>query len=184
MREFSILKFIKRIPALIVYQILMMFIIEKKCAKDIQKSLKRKFNNLLNYKTILKFLKSIRQCIAEYIKHCYKLNQIGGAPEMNRNITIDKTLILHEGQKQIWLFGGIDMTIKAICLDVVPERNTINLKYFIKKHIEPGSNITHDGWSGYTFLNDENSVWTYETHIHGAGDFGYGPHSTSHIEQF
>ena len=60
MREFSILKFIKRIPALIVYQIIIMFIIEKKCVKNIQKSLKRKFNITPNYNTILKFLKCIR----------------------------------------------------------------------------------------------------------------------------
>lgn len=40
-REFSILKFIKRIHASIAYQILMLFIIEKKSAKNIQKSMKK-----------------------------------------------------------------------------------------------------------------------------------------------
>ena len=69
MWEFSILKFIKRIQASIVYQILIMFIIEKKCAKDIQKSLKRKFNNTFNYNTILKFFKSIRQYIFKNITY-------------------------------------------------------------------------------------------------------------------
>lgn len=57
MREFSILKFIKRIPASIVYQMIMMFIIEKKNAKDIQTYLKMKYKNSPNYNTILKFLK-------------------------------------------------------------------------------------------------------------------------------
>ena len=40
-----------------------------------------------------------------------------------------------------------------------------------------------DGWSGYSFLdNADFSVWEHETHNHGAGDFGFETHSTSHIE--
>ena len=103
---------------------------------------------------------------------------------MNRTFAIDETLIMHEGQKQVWLVGWIDTTTKALRLDIVPERNSINLNYFVKNHIEPGSNITHYGWSGYNFLDDENSLWTHEPHVHGTGDFGYSLHSTSHIEQF
>ena len=49
----------------------------------------------------------------------------------------------------------------------------------------PGSHITHDGWAGYGFLdNNDESVWTHETHTHASGDFGHGLSSTSHIEQF
>ena len=66
------------------------------------------------------------------------------------------------------------MTTKAIRLDMVPERNSINLEYFVKSHIDPGSNITHYGWSGFSFFNDKNSVWSHEAHIYGAGDFRYG----------
>ena len=39
------------------------------------------------------------------------------------------------------------------------------------------------GGSGYRFLDNPNSfVWDHEIHNHGAGDFGYGERSTSHIE--
>jgi len=82
---------------------------------------------------------------------------------------------MHEDQKPIWLVGGIDMTSKAVSLDIVPERNTINLKYFVENHIKPGTNISHDGWPGYNFLDDYDSVWTHKVHIHGGGDFGYVP---------
>jgi len=37
---------------------------------------------------------------------------------------------------------------------------------------------------GYSFLDDEDSVWTHETHNHCHGDFGTGEHSTSHIESY
>ena len=184
MRTYSILKFVKRIPASIVYAIIKMFIIEKKCAKDIQKTLKRNIHASPNYNTIKKLLKIIRQCFFEYIKYSYKFKQIVGPPKKNRTVAIDETLIMHEQQKQIWLVGGIDTTTKAIRLDIVPERNSINLKYFIENHIEPGTNISHYSWPGYSFPNDNDSVWTHEVHIHGGGDFGYGAHSTSHIEQF
>ena len=184
MRYYSIIKFAKRIPASIVYTIIKLFIIEKKCAKDIEKTIKRNIHISPNYNTITKFLKKIRQCISEYIKYNYKIKQIGASPENNRTVAIDETLIMHEGQKQIWLVGGIDTTTKAVRLDIVPQRNSINLKKFVRNHIEPGTNISHDGWSGYQFLDDDESVWTHEVHIHGGGDFGYGTHSTSHIEQF
>ena len=38
-----------------------------------------------------------------------------------------------------------------------------------------------DGWTRYYFLNN-NINYTHERHNHGAGYFGYGTHSTSHIE--
>lgn len=51
---------------------------------------------------------------------------------MNRTVAIDETLIMHEGQRQVWLVGGIDTTTKYVRLDIVPERNSINLKKFEK----------------------------------------------------
>ena len=90
---------------------------------------------------------------------------------------------MHEGHTQIWLVGGIYATSKALRMDIIPERNATNLEIFVKNHIEPGSNINHEGWMGYSFLDNDNSVWTHETHMHGTGQFGYGLHSASHIEQ-
>lgn len=97
---------------------------------------------------------------------------------------MDEAFIIHEGHKQIWLVSGIDTITKTVHLDIVTERNSCNLKYFIKNHIESKINISLEGWSDYYFLNDNYSVWTHETHVHRGGDFGNGEHSTSHIEQF
>ena len=47
-----------------------------------------------------------------------------------------------------------------------------------------GTHITHDGWQGYSFLKDDDSVWTDEEHNHAHGDFGYGKCITSHIENY
>ena len=67
--------------------------------------------------------------------------------------------------------------------DIIEERNMQNLEIFSKNHIEPGTLVATDGWSGYRFLdNPDSSVWEHEIHNHGAGDFSYGERSTSHIE--
>ena len=146
--------------------------------------MKESYQCVPNYSTILKILNNIRYCIAEYLKYAYKLVQKGGDPNSNRTVTIDETLITHIDSKQIWIVGAIDTTTKNVRLDVIPERNGHNLKIFVSNHILPGSNLTHDGWQGYNFIDDDDSVWTHETHNHGHGDFGLGSHSTSHIEAF
>jgi len=61
-------------------------------------------------------------------------------------------------------------------------RNAENLKIFITNHIIPGTNIIHDGWRAYSFLDSEDSVYTHEEFNHGQGNFGHGVHSTSLIE--
>ena len=67
--------------------------------------------------------------------------------------------------------------------DIIEERNMQNLEIFCKNHIEPGTLVVTDGWSGYRFLdNPDSSVWEHDIHNHGAGDFGFGERSTSHIE--
>ena len=70
--------------------------------------------------------------------------------------------------------GAVDTNTKQICLDIINERNSANLKIFVYNHIVPGTHIIHDGWSGYIFLNDDDSVYTEEEHNHGAGNFGHG----------
>ena len=35
--------------------------------------------------------------------------------------------------------------------DIIPHRNSANLKLFAMNHILPGTHITHDGWAGYNF---------------------------------
>ena len=82
----------------------------------------------------------------------------------------------------IWLVGAIDTETKELRLDVIKERNSTNLKIFINNHVEPGTHIVHDSWRAYSFLDGEDSIYTHETLNHGAGNFGQGNHSSSHIE--
>ena len=44
-----------------------------------------------------------------------------------------------------------------------------------------GTFFTHDGWTGYVFLNN-NISFSHEEHLHHGGDLGYGTGSTSYIE--
>ena len=39
-----------------------------------------------------------------------------------------------------------------------------------------------DGWRGYNFLDGNDSYWKHESHNHGGRYFGFGSHSTSHME--
>ena len=54
--------------------------------------------------------------------------------------------------------------------DYILERNTINLFKFVNNHIEAESYMIHDGWSGYSFLDNDDSAWTDEMHLKGGGD--------------
>ena len=113
------------------------------------------YQRIPNYTTILNILKNFRKVIVEFIKYNYKLHQIGGPPEEECTVAIDETLITHNDGEQIWLVGAIHTTKKAIRLDVMKERNSTNLKIFVQNHIAPGTNITHDGWNGYNFLDHD-----------------------------
>ena len=53
---------------------------------------------------------------------------------------------------------------KSNYTDIVPERNSINLKYFIENHIEPGTNISHYGWPWYSFPNDNHYYGPWGTY--------------------
>ena len=68
-----------------------------------------------------------------------------------RTVSLDETLIMHEGGTQIWLVGAIDTTNKAIRLDIMSSRTSENLKIFVQNNIIPGTNIRHDRWAGYNF---------------------------------
>ena len=72
-RECSFLKFAKMIPATIVYEVILLFIIEQKNGKDIELVLKNKYDKIPNYRRILFILENIRKIIVEYLKYNYKL---------------------------------------------------------------------------------------------------------------
>lgn len=75
MNSYSILKFVKTIRVSISYTIIKVYNRKKKCAKDLQTTLKRNINKSPNYNLITKFLKIIKQCISEYIKNSYNMKQ-------------------------------------------------------------------------------------------------------------
>ena len=75
----------------------------------------------------------------------------------------------------------MDTKLKNIRLDILRQRNAENIETFVLNHFREGTHFTHDGWSGYNFLKN-NINDTHELHNHGAGDFWFSTHSTSHIE--
>ena len=79
---------------------------------------------------------------------------------------------------------AIDTSSKSVRTDIIPERTRDNLKKFVINHIIPGTHLTDDNWVAYNFLEDEDQVWTLESHTHGNGDFWFGLQSTRHIEQY
>ena len=75
-RYYSFLKFTKTVPASIVYEILKLFILDKRNAKEIEQHLLLKMYRVPNYPTILNILENFRNYIAEYIKLNYKVKRI------------------------------------------------------------------------------------------------------------
>ena len=160
-----------------------LFLLSKLNTKQIYNKLLTHVKNCISYNTVCAILDNIRNCIANFLKHQYRLKQIGGAPEKHKIIAVDESLILHDNKDaMIWLVGAIDTETKELRLDIIKERNSTNLKIFINNHVESGTYIVHDGWRAYSFLDGEDSVYTHKTFNHRAGNFGQGNYSTSHIE--
>ena len=133
-------------------------------------------------KTIFKFMKFIRKSIACYLKNVYNTKEISNF-NGNKNYAIDESLFTHVNNEQIWVIGIINTSDKTqFRCNYSKIRNTDYLKAFIEKYIKAGNCIISDGWSGYNFLNDENSGYHHISYNHGAGNWGVGEYSTSHIE--
>ena len=171
-----------KLPCSIILKIFDLFIITKLNGSQIYSTLSNTFNISISKVTILKILDNIRQMLANYMKDKYRNFPIGGDPDTNKVVALDETLIVHINGEQKWLVGAIETVSRKIRLDILPERNSQNLEIFVKNHILPGTTIVTDGWAGYNFLDNEESVWPHEIYNHGAGNFGYGAHSTSNIE--
>lgn len=184
LRYYSVFRLAKKVPASIVYKIIEKFILEGSNAHELFKYINNTYKIKLAESTLQKILKNIRYILAEYMKKNYDSSLIGGINENNipRIVAIDESLFLHDSLgNQIWVVGGIETKELRMRLNVINLRNSENLETFIFNNFKEGTHFTHDGWSGYTFLNN-NINFTHETHIHGGGDFGLGYHSTSHIE--
>lgn len=183
LRYFSIFKLFRKIPASVIYKILELFIVKKQNAKEITAEIKNIYNKKVKYEAINKTIGKLRQIITEFIKIKYRKYNIGGFDQNNnqRIVAIDESLFTHDELGQVWVVGGVDTCLKNIRLDILRIRNSANISTFIYNHFKEGTHFTHDGWRGYDFL-DNDINFTHETHNHGAGDFGLGERSTSHIE--
>ena len=53
---------------------------------------------------------------------------------------------------KVWIVGLVERSTKVI-MHPVDNRNAITLNTIIQRHVEPGSNVYTDGWSGYNDLN-------------------------------
>lgn len=103
---------------------------------------------------------------------------------MHLKCSIDESLFTHiKSGESVWVLGVINNQDKnAFRLEATTKRNSETLKLFIKKYIGKGNTIISDGWTGYVFLDSDNSEYLHDTHNHGHGDFGFGLNSTSSIE--
>ena len=117
------------------------------------------------------------------MKNKYRNHRIGRDPNTEKIVAVDETLVLHyEHGNQIWAIGAKEPSSNKLQIDVMKTRNSHNLEIFVNNHVEAGTTIVTDGWSGYSFLDSDNSVWSHEIYNHGAGNFGVGSHNTSHME--
>ena len=128
-------------------------------AKDAEKYIKEEKGQIISSRVIGKIYQSIREVLYKYL---YKIYQHDLLLEENMHLkcSIDESLF-------------------------TPKRNSETLKLFIKKYIGKGNIIIiiiSDGWTGYAFLDSDNSEYLHDTHNHGHGDFGFGLNSTSSIE--
>ena len=182
LRKYSLFSLNPKYPASVICWIIYQFFIPKTNATP--ELIKNKFKNHSSLKTIYDILFKIQKIIADYLKYIYRAKQIGGPPEKKHYCSSWWKFVVHDtNNQQIWIVGAKETLSNKFRLDIINTRNSDNLKIFVENHIEPGTKIVTDGLAGYTFLDDsENSVYEHEIHNHGAGDFGFGISSTSHIE--
>ena len=184
LRNFSFLVYLRNTPASVTFAILENFLYIGLNAQKINQILSVKYKNNLNIRKIQKILEYFRKLIFIHYKLVYNKTLIGGLDNEGQSkiVAIDESLFIHDiNNEQIWVLGGIETKDKNIRLSITKIRNIDNLENFVYENFIEGTHFTHDGWNSYNFLNN-NINYTHETHNHGAGDFGNGLHSTSHIE--
>ena len=131
---------------------------------------------------ITKILLWLRNALAHYIKDIYRFHKLGKKVG-GSCISIDESYFIDDNGKKIWIIGTKNNITSKLRLDVYYSRNENDCKIFILNHIKPKNIIITDGWSSYQFLDDPNFENEHEVHVHGPSiNFGFGSHSTSHIE--
>ena len=102
------------------------------------------------------------------MKNKYRNHRIGRDPYTEKIMIVDETLFLHNGHgNQIGAIGAKETSANKLRIDVMKTRNSHNLEIFVNNHVEAGTTILTDGWSGYSFLDSDNSVWPNDIYNHG-----------------
>ncbi len=125
----------------------------------------------------------MRKLIAEYLYNIYNTENI--STNNGHNIyAIDESMFNHHSNEQLCVVWIVCSTNKSLFrCNYTKVRNSDYLQRFIAKYLFTGNNICSDGWVGYNFLNNDNSPYYYMTFNHGAGNWGYGNYSASHVDQ-
>ena len=81
------------------------------------------------------------------------------------NISIDELMFSYSNGQKIWVIGAINNKTRNIRCDIFKTRNTAwsYLIIILKKK----NNIITDGWPSYVFLDNINSHYYHEVHVHG-----------------
>ena len=75
----------KNIPASIILEVFSLFLLSKLNTKQIYNKLLIHVKNCISYNIVCAILDNIRNCKANFLKYQYRLKQIGGAPEKQKN---------------------------------------------------------------------------------------------------
>lgn len=107
---------------------------------------------------------------------------------------MDESLMTHINGEQVWVVGAWDRAARRAIVEVVGnDRSGEVLARFVQTYIRtvPNNNqplartrIYHDGWRGYLFLEEPNSLYESFTIIHEGRNFGHDIYSTNRIEGF
>lgn len=136
LRKYSIFGNFQKIPVQILMYIIEQFIIEKINASLIRKAIKNKYNETnLNIRAIYKFMKTIRQCIAEYLNNIYEEEDIS-TQNNNNYFAVDESLFTTIDNSPQWVVGIISTTdrTKFRC-NITTTRNANYLRNFITRYI-------------------------------------------------
>ena len=156
LRTFSFMNKIKNVPASIIFEILENFFIIGLNANKIYKIVKEKYVKEVKERHIQKILEFFRQLIFIYMKIKYDTTLIGGFDHHGRPIIValDESLFVKVNDQQIWVIGGIETKYQKIRLTTTQSRDMQTLEKFVNDNFMEGTHFTHDGWTGYNFLNN------------------------------
>ena len=77
--------------------------------------------------------------------------------------------------EKIWVVGAKNNKTGNIRIDVFKTTTSEDMKMLIFNNIKDHNNIITNGWLSYRFLDDINSQYRHEIHVHGPnGNFGFG----------